>query len=307
MTFGQLPDWVRSPAAERLFAALVTVVIIALLARMARAAIVNRVADVDSRYRAVKLVRFTAFVVGAIALATIFSQRLASFTVAFGVAGAGIAFALQEVIASVAGWLAVLSGGFYKTGDRVQLGGIKGDVIDIGVLRTTLMECGQWVDGDLYNGRIVKVANSFVFKEPVVNYTGDFPFLWDEIKVPVRYGSDRARVRQILERAASELTSDAVRDARGEWARMVRNYRIEEARLDPLVTLIANDNWLEYTVRYVVDFRRRRAMKDYLFTRILDDIEATKGAVQLASATFELVGAPPVRVQLDSATARSAP
>ncbi len=307
MTFAELPGWVRAPATARVLAALVAIAVIAVFARMARAAIINRVSDMDTRYRAVKVVRFVAFFVAAIALATIFSQRLASFTVAFGVAGAGVAFALQEVIASVAGWLAVLSGGFYKTGDRVQLGGIKGDVIDIGVLRTTLMECGQWVDGDLYNGRIVKVANSFVFKEPVVNYAGDFSFLWDEIKVPVRYGSDRARARDILERAAKDLSADAVRDARSEWARMVRNYRIEEARLDPLITLIANDNWLEFTVRYVVDFRRRRAMKDYLFTRILDDIEATNGAVQLASATFELVGAPPVRVQVDPAPNRSGP
>jgi small-conductance mechanosensitive channel len=73
-------------------------------------------------------------------------------------------------------------------GDRVQLGGIKGDVMDIGVLRTTIMETGQWVDGDLYNGRIVLIANSYVLKS--LYYSGDFPFLWDEIKIPIQYGSD---------------------------------------------------------------------------------------------------------------------
>jgi small-conductance mechanosensitive channel len=97
---------------------------------------------------------------------------LSSLTVALGVAGAGagIAFALQEVIASVAGWIALSFGQFYAVGDPVQLGSIKGDVIDIGVLRTTLMEIGEWVKGDQYNGRIVRVVNSFVFKEPVYNY-----------------------------------------------------------------------------------------------------------------------------------------
>lgn len=179
-------------------------------------------------------------------------------------------------------------------------------MIDIGVLRTTLMECGQWVDGDLNNGRIVRVANSFVFKEPVVNYSADFPFLWDEIKAPVRFGSDRALAREILVRAANELTSDMVREAKTTWAAMVRKYRIEEARVEPLVTLIANDNWIEFTVRYVVDFRRRRALKDYLFSRILDDIDATNGKVALASATFELVGAPPVQVRIDPGTGPAA-
>ena len=128
----------------------------------------------------------------------VYSDKLGGLTVAFGVAGAGIAFALQEVIASFAGWLAIMFGSFYKTGDRVQLGGIKGDVMDIGVLRTTIMEVGQWVDGDLYNGRIVLVANSFVFKEPVYNYSGDFPFLWDEIKIPIQYGSNYEKTNEIL-------------------------------------------------------------------------------------------------------------
>src|SRR5690625_3506240 len=99
-------------------------------------------------------------------------------------------------------------GGFYKTGDRVQLGGIRGDVMDIGVLRTTIMEIGQWVDGDLYNGRIVLIANSFVFKEPVFNYSGDFPFLWDEIKIPIQYGSNYEMVNEILLKAGKDIAGD---------------------------------------------------------------------------------------------------
>lgn len=96
---------------------------------------------------------------------------------AIGVASASIAFALQEVIGSIAGWIAISFGNFYAPGERVQLGGIRGDVIDIGILRTTLMELGEWVASDLYTGRVVRIANSFVFKQPVFNYSGDFPFL----------------------------------------------------------------------------------------------------------------------------------
>ena len=136
------------------------------------------------------MVTFLGYFTGSIAISMIFSASLGKMAVVFGVAGAGIAFALQEVIASLAGWVAISFGNIYNTGDRVQLGGIKGDVIDIGMLRTTMMEIGQWVNADLYNGRIVKIANSFVFKEPVFNYSGDFPFFWDEITVPIKYGCD---------------------------------------------------------------------------------------------------------------------
>jgi len=87
---------------------------------------------------------------------------------------------------------------FYEPGDRVQLGGITGDVIDISILRTTVMEIGGWVKADLYNGRIVRIANSFVFKEPVYNYSADFPFVWDEIVLPIKYGCDHRLAREIL-------------------------------------------------------------------------------------------------------------
>lgn len=80
----------------------------------------------------------------------------------------------------------------------MQLSGIKGDEMDVNALRTTLIETGQWVDGDLYNGRIVRIANSFVFKEPVFNYSGDFPFLWDEIKIPVQFGFDYDKLKELL-------------------------------------------------------------------------------------------------------------
>ena len=96
-----------------------------------------------------------------------FSDRFEGFYTTIGLAGAGITFALREVIVSIAGWFAILFGDFFKVGDRVLLGGIKGDVIDLGIFRTTLMEIGDWVNGDQYNGRIVRVANSFIFTSPV--------------------------------------------------------------------------------------------------------------------------------------------
>ncbi len=216
--------------------------------------------------------------------------------VALGVAGAGIAFALQEVIACVAGWAAVAFGRFYSTGDRVQLGGIKGDVIDIGTLRTTLMEVGNWVDGDLYNRRIVRVANSFVFKEPVFNYSADFAFLWDEIKVPIRYGSDWQHATVVLQKVLEEICGDFARRSRDAWAGARERYALEDARVEPMVTLVANDNWLELTGRYVVDYRQRRVTKDAIFRRFLSEVDASGERIRLASATVEIVNLPRIDV-----------
>jgi len=168
-----IDKWLFDPTVGKIVAVVVVLLIVGGVVKLVQRSLAKYVAHQDTRYRTRKLVSFGGYFVIIVAISLIYSDQLSGLTVALGVAGAGIAFALQELIASVAGWVAVSFGHFYDTGDRVQLGGIRGDVIDIGVLRTTIMECGHWVDGDLYNGRIVRVANSFVFKEPVFNYSAD--------------------------------------------------------------------------------------------------------------------------------------
>ncbi len=293
-----LSRWLHDPTIGRLVTAAVGIALIVTVVRALQRYLAGRVRDSNARYRLRKALTFAGYIAGGFLLVGVYSDRLAGLTVAFGVAGAGIAFALQEVIASAAGWVTLSFSRFYAPGDRVQLGGIKGDVIDIGILRTTLMEIGDWVHGDLYNGRIVRVANSSVFKAPVFNYSADFPFLWDEITIPIKYGSDRALAQTIIADAAEVVVGSFSQQAAVAWEGMVRQYRIEDAQVAPMVTLVANDNWLEFTLRYVVDYRRRRNTKDQLFRRILDAIDAAPDRIGLASATFQLVGAPPLRVEL---------
>ena len=205
---------------------------------------------------------------------------------------------MQEVITSIAGWAAIHFANFYNTGDRIQLGGTKGDVIDIGILRTTLMELGEWVKGDLYTGRIVRIANSFVFKEPVFNYSGDFPFLWDEITVPVTYASDHRLAREILQNTLHTVTEQYSTYAKQAWKDIVRKYMVEEAMIDPVVYMVCTDNWIEFTLRYITDFRRRRATKNHIFSLLLEEFEKTGGRVKIASTTVQLVDPPPFTVKL---------
>ena len=290
--------WLADPLISKLAAATAIAVVVLLASHFLQRGVTRSVDDANTRYRVRKAVGMVAYVILVLALVNLFSDRLSGLGVAFGVAGAGIAFALQEVIASVAGWVAISFGKFYAPGDRVQLGGIKGDVIDIGVLRTTLMEIGQWVNGDQYNGRIVRVANSFVFKEPVFNYSADFPFLWDEIRLPVRYGSDWKLAREMLSHVAEEICGDYARESKESWKSAVRKYALEDASVEPMVLMVATDNWLEFTLRYIVDYRTRRSVKDRLYTRILEEVDKSGNRIRLASATFEVTGLPKVEVAL---------
>jgi len=296
--------WLLDPVVGKLIAVSVTLLVAFAAVRFVQRSLGHYIKDVDTRYRARKFVSFLGFLAAVVIIATVFSDRLGGLTVAFGVAGAGVAFALQEVIASVAGWVAVSVGNYYSPGDRIQLAGIRGDVIDISILRTTLMEIGEWVAADLYTGRIVKVANSAVFKQPVFNYSGDFPFLWDEIVLPVKYGSDWRLAREMLRGLVNEVLVDYSAQVKEDWLNMVRHYRVEEANVEPMITLQATDNWIEFTVRYVVDYRKRRWMKDHLFTRILEEVDKSNNQIRLASATFEVVAGSTLDVHLPDAAHR---
>ena len=293
-----LEKYLFDPTVGKVATLIVGVGIIWMIIKMIQNNLLSKIRDNDNRYRAKKISSFIGYLLTLILLTVVFSDKLGGLTVALGVAGAGIAFALQEVIASFAGWMAIMFGGFYKTGDRVQVGGIKGDVMDIGVLRTTIMETGQWVDGDLYNGRIVLIANSFIFKEPVFNYSGDFPFLWDEIKIPIQYGSNYEKTTEILLEIGNAVAGDLSEKSKETWGHLQDKFRLEDAQTESMVSLVANDNWVEFTLRYVVIYKKRRATKTELFTQILKRIEGSNGEIKFASATFHLVEAPDFNINI---------
>lgn len=278
----------KDPTTQKFLIASFGIIGILLFLKLLKKSLFSRV-KIDNWYMTRKSINILGYILVLFLLGIVFNDRLGGLTVTLGFASAGIAFALREVITSFAGWIGILFGGFYKTGDRVQLGGIKGDVIDIGVLRTTLMELGEWVEGDLYNGRIVRIANSFVFSEPVFNYSADFPFLWDEITIPIRYGSDYEKTKGILENAANKIVGNYKEEALVEWKKMVKKYILENQSLDSKVSVETNDNWVEFTLRYVVDLKKRRTTKNNLYMEILTQIDKTNGAIQYASTTIELV------------------
>src|SRR6202041_4081363 len=143
----------------------------------------RRFGRADARYKVRKFVVFSGYLLILLFLAFLFEDRLSRLSFALGVVGAGVAVALQDVLASFAGAFSIGFSKLYAVGDRVQIGETRGDVIAIGLLRTTLMEVGSWVGRDLYSGRIVRIPNNAVLKNSVFNYSQGFRFIWDQIKV----------------------------------------------------------------------------------------------------------------------------
>ncbi len=295
---GFITTLLNEPVIVKILIGLVGVIIILGLAQILQRTLTKSIENPDLRFRMRKLIGFLGYLLAVLFLAGEFSNQLHSVTVALGVASAGIAFALQEVIVSVAGWMALSFGRFYKIGDRVQLSGTAGDVIDIGIFSTTLMEIGEWVKSDLYTGRVVRIANSFVFTEPVYNFSADFPYLWDEIVLPIKYGSDIQMARAIIQGAAGEVVGEFIQPAQTRWKEMYKKFRLEHESVEPMTTLVANDNWLEFTLRYISEYKKRRVTQDRLFEIIVNNIAKTDGKVSMASTTTQLVDLPVFRHEI---------
>src|ERR1700726_260003 len=191
-------------------AAVVGILFIQATFRVLEQTLPRRFGRADARYKDRKFVIFSGYLSILLFLAILFEDRLGRLSFALGVVGAGVAVALQDVVASIAGAFSIGFSKLYAVGDRVQIGDTRGDVIDIGLLRTTLMETGNWVSGDLYNGRIVRIPNNIVLKVPVFNYSQGFQFIWDEIKVLFTIASDCKLAREMLFRVAKEALGESL-------------------------------------------------------------------------------------------------
>lgn len=250
----------------------------------------------------------TALLMLLTALSIWFDQpsRLAT---ALGLVMAGLAFALQKVVTAFAGYMAILRGNTFSVGDRIVMGGVRGDVIALGFLQTTIMEMGQppsvqsadpevWVRSRQYTGRVVTVSNGQIFEEPVFNYTRDFPYLWEEIMIPVSYTDDRAKVEEILLEVGHRHSVQVSEVGHEALTRMRQRYFVKDAEFEPNVYLRITDNWVELTLRFVVNERGVRDVKDKMNREILSALEEAK--IGIASSTYDIVGLPPIRLVSES-------
>lgn len=220
-----------------------------------------------------------------------------------GLFTAGIAFALQRVITACAGYLLILRGKTFNVGDRIVMGGVRGDVIALSIMQTKIMEMGEpppvqsadpavWVHSRQFTGRIVTVTNDKIFDEPVYNYTHHFPYIWDEIRLPVRYGDDRASVERILLNAAASYAVKPDQIDPAQLGELERRYNLQAPHISPRVYWRLTDNWLELTVRFLAHDHGTREIKDRMSREILERLDAA--GIGIASATYDIVGMPPI-------------
>ncbi len=206
-----------------------------------------------------------------IVLIRFFLEDLKDIGTVLGIAGAALVIALQDLCSSFAGWFVIVGSGKINVGDRVEINGTRGDIIDIQLLRTTLNELDNWMGGDEPTGRIVVIPNSFIFKDKVTNYSHLHPFIWSRKDILVTYETPPQEAMALLWKVLTEETKEEFEAASVAKNVMEKTYGLPDATYEPKIMTSIDDSGVTFKLLYVTHYRRSRVMGGRLNTRILEE------------------------------------
>jgi small-conductance mechanosensitive channel len=230
--------------------------------------------DPRVRYKWRKTITYLALLVGVLWVGHIWIERFGAVATYLGLVSAGLAIALKDIVANLAGWGFIVWSRPFDVGDRVQIGAHAGDVIDLHLFQFTLNEIGNWVNADQSTGRIIHVPNGRVLSEPVVNYDKGFRYIWNEIPVTVTFESNWKKAKQILERLAAQHAEQLTEHVEKELLEASRQYLIAYTKLTPIVYVRVLDHGICLTIRYLIRSRFRRGSENAIWQEVLDAFAA---------------------------------
>lgn len=231
----------------------------------------RRTEDVRVRYRWRKASSAISVGLGILIIGRVWFEGIQSLATFFGLLSAGLAIALRDLVAGIAGWIFILWRRPFTVGDRIQIGTYAGDVIDIRFFKFSLLEIGNWVDADQSTGRILHVPNGMVLNDVVANYTRGFQYVWNEIPVLVTFESDWGKAKAILHRIAAKHAEHLTESAQQRLKEASRRFMIFYSVLTPTVYTSVRDSGVLLTIRYLCEPRRRRGTEQTIWEEILQE------------------------------------
>jgi small-conductance mechanosensitive channel len=258
------------PALESAILRSVVLIVILVLLRAAALWILHsRTDDIRISYRWRKTITYTTVLVGMLLVGRVWYEGVAHLATFLGLVTAGLAIALRDPIVNLFGWLFIAWRRPFVVGDRIQIGGFAGDVVDLRPFQILVLEIGNWVDADQSTGRLIHIPNGLVFREPTANYTRGMQLVWDELRVPITFESNWRRAKEILTEIVNRHARDSVEQAEQEMARASRQFMIFYTTLTPTVYTAVRENGPLLTLRYLCPPRRRRGMQQAMWEDIL--------------------------------------
>lgn len=280
MNLAQMKQWLRTLSGTltpellgKLLYLLLVVLIALALIRLVRGWIDREVEDVNRRHRFRKVVGYVGGLFVVVFGFALLGGALGNLATVFAIIGAGLALAFQDLAKSAAGWLYLIGQRGLGPGARIEVDGIVGEIVDVGVLKTTVLEVGNLVYGRQSSGRLASIPNSHLLGQSVL-FTTDFsPFAWNEVQFLLTYESDWRRGKELLEGFAREVTEDIEPETERAFRELERRYAFKYGALTPIVYVAAADSGVQLTLRYLTHIRRRRGSADHITRRMLEAVE----------------------------------
>ena len=256
---------------ESLVLSILIVAILFFLRKILISVITKNTKDPKTVYYSKRIIGYVYAFLAIVLVGSIWIKGLGPIGTYLGIASAGLAIALHETIANIAGWFFILWRKPFVIGDRIEIGETKGDVIDLRLFQFSIVEIGNWVEAEQSTGRIIHIPNSHVLKERTANYHGAFNYIWNEIHILVTFESNWKKTREILEEIAKEKIESSSKQAEQQLKLAAERYMIHFSKLTPAVYMSTRDNGVLFSVRYMINPRQRRGSEQSIWEAILTE------------------------------------
>ncbi len=281
------PDFMRAETLERMRNYLRGATLVAgilIVARLLEVFAIGFVRNAANRYNLKRVLRLVVVLAVAFTIISVLFVNWYAAVTALGLVSLILGFALQTPISSFIGWIYLLVRAPYRVGDRIKIGDLRGDVIDVSYLDTTLWEFGgEYLSTDHPSGRIIRIPNANVLSTPVVNYSWPlFPYIWNEIKFHVAYESDLKFVLTTMQTIADAEVGEAMSEKVHVYREILARTPVDslDVREKPVVMFRVSENtWLEVIVRYLVHPREAGRVKTRLLGKLLPALNAAPDKV----------------------------
>ncbi|HEY6783428.1 MAG TPA: mechanosensitive ion channel domain-containing protein [Gemmatimonadales bacterium] len=229
--------------------------------------------DAKLRYRWQKATTYLVSLIGVLLLGRVWFGGFHEAGNFLGLFAAGIAIALKDILVNIAGWLFMIWRRPFLVGDRIQIGTMAGDVIDVRLFHFTLNEIGNWVDADQSTGRVIHIPNGRVLTDVIANYSEGFEYIWNEIPVLVTMESDWERAKQILLEIVQRDSAEIVKAAEESVRHSTKKFMILYTTLTPTVYTKVGEDGVVLTMRYLCEPRKRRVTEQTIWEDVLRAFE----------------------------------
>jgi small-conductance mechanosensitive channel len=253
----------------RLLTSLLVILVLIVIRRIVLLFVYRQTKDVGLRYRWRKTSSYVNFGTIIFVVGSIWFKGFQSLSTYLGLVSAGIAIALQTPLVNLAGWFFILWRRPFSVGDRIEIGDVRGDVIDQRLFMFSLMEIGNRVDAEQSTGRVMHIPNGLVFSQPLANYTDGFQYIWNEIAVLLTFESDWEKAKEILRGIVANRGEEFTQTAENQIREAAGKMMIYVGTLTPIVYTSVKDSGVLLTMRYVCNPRRRRGSEQDIWEDIL--------------------------------------